>query len=55
MEEFTLIQVRLPKELNYKLMLHMAKMNLLVKRNKADEIIRLMEIGLLNETTKQDE
>ena len=52
MDDYTLVQVRLPKKLNYKLMVHMAKMNLKERRNKADEIIRLMEIGLLSESTK---
>jgi len=33
-------------------MVHMAKLNLKERRNKADEIIRLMQIGLLSETTK---
>lgn len=44
------VQINLPKEVNYKLMVHMAKMNLKERRTKADEIIRLMQIGLLNES-----
>jgi hypothetical protein len=49
MEETIKIQLNLPKDINYKLMLHMAKMKLFEKRTKADEIIRLMAIGLKHE------
>jgi hypothetical protein len=49
MEETVKIQLDLPKEVNYELMLHMAKMRLKERRSKADEIIRLMQIGLLHE------
>jgi hypothetical protein len=43
------VLIKLPKEVNYKLMLHMAKMKLRERRTKADEIIRLMQIGLKHE------
>jgi hypothetical protein len=44
------IRLQLPKDINYKLNIHMAKMKLKERRTKADEIIRLMMIGLLNES-----
>ncbi len=46
------IRLQLPKDVNYKLMIHMAKMKLFEKRTKADEIIRLMQIGLQHESDK---
>jgi hypothetical protein len=53
MEETVKIQLNLPKEVNYKLNLHMAKIKLREKRSKANEIIRLMQIGLQTETKNQ--
>jgi hypothetical protein len=50
MEDTVKILLELPKEVNYNLMIHMAKMNLKERRTKAQEIIRLMNIGLLHES-----
>lgn len=44
------VQLNIPKDVNYELMVHMAKMKLFEKRTKADEIIRLMQIGLQHES-----
>ena len=55
MEEYTLIQIRLPKEFDYKLNLLMARLKQLnVKATKADTIVHLagMQINKeLEETT----
>lgn len=50
MEEYTLIQLRLPKDFNYKLEMHLAKLRQMnVKTNKADLITKLAQIGLKSE------
>ena len=51
MKEYTLVQVRQPKNFNYKLEVHMAKLKQMnVKKiNKADLIVKLAEIGLQSE------
>ena len=51
MEEFTKILVRIPKDFDYKLNLRLVEQRRNgVKRNKADEIIKLAQIGLLKES-----
>jgi hypothetical protein len=50
MNDTTKVMLNLPKEVDYKLNLHMAKMNLRERRTKANEIVRLLQIGLLNES-----
>ena len=49
MENKITVRVELSKEENYRLMIHMAKMKLREKRTKANEIIRLMQLGLTEE------
>ena len=51
MEDYTLIQLKLSKELDYLLNLHLAQLKRAsVNTTKADLIIKLMRIGLLKET-----
>ena len=51
MEEFTKILVRIPKDFDYKLNLRLVEQRRNgIKRNKADEIIKLAQIGLLKES-----
>lgn len=51
MEDYTLIQIKMSKELDYLLNLHMAQLRRAsVKTTKADLIIKLMRIGLLKES-----
>ena len=54
MEEYTLIQLKLPKEFNYKLDVYIAKLKrdgaMKEDKNKAQVLISLAQIGLLNET-----
>jgi hypothetical protein len=50
MEECTLVQVRLPKDFNYKLEIQMVKLKQSgVKTNKADLIVKLAQVGLQSE------
>ena len=51
MEEFTKVLVRIPKEFDYKLNLRLVEQRRNgIKRTKADEIIKLAQIGLLKES-----
>ena len=51
MEEYTLIQIRLPKDFNHKLNLYMLRLKELnVKTSKAQVLACLAEIGLNHET-----
>ena len=51
MEDYTLIQIKMSKELDYLLNLHMAQLRRTnVKTTKADLIIKLMRIGLFKES-----
>jgi len=51
MEDYTLIQLKLSKELDYLLNLHLAQLKRAsVNTTKADLIIKLMRIGLLKES-----
>jgi hypothetical protein len=50
MEEFTTIRLSIPKDFDYKLNLRLAELRRMnIKRTKADEIIKLAQIGLLKE------
>jgi len=51
MEETTKILLSLPKEFDYRLNLRLAEQRRLgIKRTKAEEIIKLAQIGLLKES-----
>jgi len=51
MEEYTTIRLMIPKEFDYKLNLRLAEHKRLgIKRTKAEEIIKLAQIGLLKES-----
>jgi len=51
MEEFTKVLVRIPKDFDYKLNLRLVEQRRNgIKRTKADEIIKLAQIGLLKES-----
>jgi len=51
MEEYTTIRLMIPKEFDYKLNLRLAEQKRLgIKRTKAEEIIKLAQIGLLKES-----
>jgi len=50
MEEYTTIRLMIPKEFDYKLNLRLAELKRMgVKKTKAEELIRLAQIGLLKE------
>jgi len=50
MEEFTKVLVHIPKDFDYKLNLRLAELKRLkIKRTKAEEIIKLAQIGLLKD------
>jgi hypothetical protein len=56
MEEFTLIQIRIPKDFNLRLNKYIAELRYQYPKDritKEKEIIRLAQIGLLNETINQ--
>ena len=51
MDEFTKVQLDVPKELNYALDMHLATLRHDgIKTTKAELIIKLMRIGLLKES-----
>lgn len=53
MEEFTLVQIKLDKELDYSLNTHFLNLKRIgVKTTKAEVIVKLMRIGLLKESTE---
>ena len=50
MEESTNIRLKIPKDFDYKLNLRLAELKRLkIKRTKAEEIIKLAQIGLLKD------
>ena len=50
MEEFTKVLVHIPKDFDYKLNLRLAELKRMkIKRTKAEEIIKLAQIGLLKD------
>jgi len=50
MEEYTKILLRLPKDFDYKLNLRLAELKRMnIKRTKAEEIIKLAQIGILHD------
>ena len=50
MEESTNIRLKIPKEFDYKLNLRLAELKRMkIKRTKAEEIIKLAQIGLLKD------
>jgi len=51
MEEYTTIRLCIPKEFDYKLNIRLAENKRLgIKRTKAEEIIKLAQIGFLKES-----
>jgi len=54
MEEYTIVQVKVPKDLDYKLNLWLAELKKLnIKSSKANEIIRLATIGYNTENNEK--
>lgn len=53
MEEFTLVQIKLDKDLDYALNTHLLNLKRIgVKMTKAELIVKLMRIGLLKESAE---